>query len=54
MIDKVRLVPKLPLSTNIYLKKNIRRIDYIENEKLAKRVSVLTNIFFFVAVEEAK
>ena len=34
MVDAVRHLPKLPLATPSYIFKNIRRIDFIENQKL--------------------
>jgi len=34
MIDAARALPTLPMATNSYINKNIRRIDYIENRKL--------------------
>jgi hypothetical protein len=36
MIDEVRMLPKLPLATDEYIHKNIRRIDYVENAKLSE------------------
>jgi hypothetical protein len=36
MVDQARDIPKLPLSTTAHLKKDIRRIDIIENEKLSE------------------
>ena len=36
MVDQARSIPRLPLSTTVHLQKDIRRIDFIENQTLAQ------------------